>query len=264
MRTLPAALLLVFLLPVASWATCTGAQLGLCVSLNQSAYQAGQNLSLTAAVTPGGNPPTVDVYVALQLPTGTLLFLQGNGTFTTTWSPLISNWSPTAFSGPVFGYTFGGSEPGGTYIWYAAFTSPRTTDFLWGIAMASFQFTPQSAGLNGTYSLTGAITRSGCGPGQDGTFPTTGQVTLTLDGANLTGTASLSMPLSAGSTTLALAGTASGNTASGTFTETDGSGITGTGLFNVIRVANTLVINGNGSVANTTCFFVIALTGGPL
>ena len=206
MRTYAAALFLVVLLPVAAWATCTGSQPTLCLSLNQNTFQAGQTMNLSASVTPGPTPPPVDVYIALQLPTGTLLFLQGNGSFTTNLTPFASGWTPSAIpSALIFSYTFGGSEPAGAYHWLAAFTQPGTLNFIGGIAD-----TPFTANLSGTYDITGNVAIGGC---FNANFPITGDLTIALTGGNFTGLAHLS---STGlSLTLNLTGTVDGTSVNG-------------------------------------------------
>jgi hypothetical protein len=59
------------------------------LSLNASAFRTGQRLTLAATVTAGSPSMTADFYVALQLPNGTLLFLQGNGVVTPTPQPIL-------------------------------------------------------------------------------------------------------------------------------------------------------------------------------
>jgi len=112
------------------------------LTLNQSSFRRGETLSLTATVTPGATPTAVDAYVAVALPRGTLLFLQGDGSLTTDLRPIVSNWTVAAFSGEVFRYTFSGGEPLGSYRWLAAFTEPGTLTFVTPIVEAPFTFSP--------------------------------------------------------------------------------------------------------------------------
>ncbi|MBI2877814.1 MAG: hypothetical protein HYY20_13145, partial [Candidatus Tectomicrobia bacterium] len=84
----------------------------------------------------------VDAYVALRLPEGTLLFLQGDGRFTPGIRPLVTNWTLANFSGEIFRYTFGGNEPVGLYAWLAAFTEPGTLNLLGGIVEVPFRRAP--------------------------------------------------------------------------------------------------------------------------
>ncbi len=259
MRTFAAALLLVVLVPAAAWAVCTGSQPTLCITLNQPTFQAGQALNLSATVTPGPTPPNVDVYVALQLPTGTLLFLQGNGAFTTNLTPLVSNWSPTAYAGQVFGYTFGGGEPAGTYHWLAAFTQPGTLNFLGGIADAPFQFTPPAANMSGTYILSGNLVLSNCGE-EDGTYPMTGDLTLQQTGANFTALGHFNLPTVGESATLQMNGTVNGTTVSGSFTATDNYGETIGGFFVGMASPTSLTTNISGTDPDTMCHFNFSWT----
>lgn len=49
------------------------------LSLNATSFRPSETLHLTATVTPGPTPVRVDAYVAVELPDGSRLFLQGNG-----------------------------------------------------------------------------------------------------------------------------------------------------------------------------------------
>ncbi len=114
----------------------------LTLSLNQSAFHAGQQLVLKAAVTPGTTPVVADVYVALQLPDGSLLFLRGDGSFSTDLQPIVANWLVGPYSGQIFTYTCTGWEPAGSYTWLAAFTQPGTLNFIGPIVSAPFSYSP--------------------------------------------------------------------------------------------------------------------------
>lgn len=115
---------------------------GLALSLNPASFRSGQILTLTATVTPGPTPVTADVYVAVQLPDETLLFLLGDGSITGSLQPIVRNWTISPFSGQIFTYTFGGGEPVGNYAWLAAFTEPGTLNFIGGIVQVPFSFRP--------------------------------------------------------------------------------------------------------------------------
>ena len=78
--------------------------------------------------------------MALAIPGLPLLFLRGDGSFTSDWQPIVGNWTVSAFSGMIFSYPFGGGEPTGSYTWYAAFTQPATLNFIRPIAVAPFSF----------------------------------------------------------------------------------------------------------------------------
>jgi hypothetical protein len=114
----------------------------LALGLNQSSFRTGGVLSLTATVAPGATPSMVDVYVALSLPGGSLLFLQGDGSLTSVVQPIVRNWTVGPFSGQIFSYTFSGGEPGGNYTWQAAFAAPGTLNLLGPIVSVPFNFSP--------------------------------------------------------------------------------------------------------------------------
>ena len=114
----------------------------LALGLNQSSFRTGGALSLTATVAPGATPSTVDVYVALSLPGGFLLFLQGDGSLTWVLQPMVRNWTGGPFSRQIFSYTFSGWEPGGNYTWQAAFAAPGTLNLLGPIVSVPFTFSP--------------------------------------------------------------------------------------------------------------------------
>ena len=116
----------------------------LTLTLNQATFQKGEQLILNAAVTPGPSP--VDVYIALQLPGCTapacFFFWQGGLNFTMTPQPLLRNWLISPFNGPIFSYTFGGTELVGSYVWLGAFTVPGTLNLLGEITQAPCTFGP--------------------------------------------------------------------------------------------------------------------------
>jgi len=110
--------------------------------LNASAFNTAATMILNAT-TVAGNPPTVaDIYVALQLPDGTLLVMQPDGSFGAALTPLLSNIAVPAFNGPIFTFTFSGAEPVGVYTWFAAFTQPGTLNVIGAMATAPFSFAP--------------------------------------------------------------------------------------------------------------------------
>ncbi|RMF83810.1 MAG: hypothetical protein D6736_20665 [Nitrospinota bacterium] len=115
---------------------------GLELSLNQSSFQTGDTLILTATVIPGATPQRVDVYVALRLPNGIRLFLQWDGRLIRAARPLVRNWLVTSFHGELFRHTFRGTEPDGDYTWKGAFTEAGTRRVIGEISQAPFSFTP--------------------------------------------------------------------------------------------------------------------------
>jgi len=114
------------------------------LSLNGSTFNSTTNkVMMLNATMVASNPPTVaDVYVALQLPDGTLLFMQPGGGFGTTLTPLLSNVPVPDFNGPIFNFTFSGLEPAGTYTWFAALTVPGSLNIIGTLATAPFSFAP--------------------------------------------------------------------------------------------------------------------------
>ncbi len=108
----------------------------------QSSFHTGQQLALLATVAPGTAPATADAYVALQVPDGSLRFLQGGGSLTTAIQPFAPHWPVGPFNGQIFSHTFEGWEPTGSYTWLAAFTQPGTLNLIGPIVSAPFSFSP--------------------------------------------------------------------------------------------------------------------------
>ncbi len=112
------------------------------LSVNQPSFQPGEELTLSATVTPGPILMNADVYVAVEVPGGSLLFLQGDGSLVSAVQPLVGNWPIGSFTGQIFAHTFDGGEPIGDYAWLAAFTQPGTLNFIGSISSAPFSFGP--------------------------------------------------------------------------------------------------------------------------
>jgi len=114
------------------------------LSLNETALNSAANKTMTlTAITVASAPQTrADVYVALQLPDGTLLVMQPGGSFSTVLTPLVSNVLVPDFIGPIFNFTFSGAEPPGPYVWFAVLTQPGTLNVIGTLAKAPFTFTP--------------------------------------------------------------------------------------------------------------------------
>jgi len=83
---------------------------------------------------------TADVYIMIELPDESLLFLQADGTFTSNAVPYSSNWTISPFMGQRFTYNFGGCELSGNYFWLGAFAEPGTQNWIGGIYDAPFTF----------------------------------------------------------------------------------------------------------------------------
>jgi hypothetical protein len=114
----------------------------LTVVLNDTALVPGDALTLTATLVPGTTPGLVDAYILILLPGGgTVLSVVPTGV-ALGLVPLVSNVTPVAISAPVFGYTFTGLEPPGTYIVFVALTQAGTLNVLGAVQQAPFSFTP--------------------------------------------------------------------------------------------------------------------------
>ncbi len=114
----------------------------LALSLNANSFRQEDTLILGATVTPGASSTTVDAYVALALPGGTLLFLQADRSLTADVRAIASNWPVSSYAGPIFIHPFEGWEPVGDYTWYAVFTQPGTMNFIGPIVSAPFSVGP--------------------------------------------------------------------------------------------------------------------------
>jgi len=112
------------------------------VALNQASYITGDTMTVLARTTTGTLPANADVYVALQLPDGTLLVMQPDGSFSTAITPLVANIPVPNFNGAIFNFTFSGAEPPGNYTWFAALTTPGTLNVIGTLAVAPFSFGP--------------------------------------------------------------------------------------------------------------------------
>jgi hypothetical protein len=101
----------------------------LTLSLNQCAFEPGDRLVLSAQLDPGATPRTVDAYIVVLAPEGTLLSLQAGGVLVGL-APVVSSLDVVPFAGEVFAHTFTGDEPPGEYIWFAGLTWPGTLDLI--------------------------------------------------------------------------------------------------------------------------------------
>jgi len=114
----------------------------LTLALNQALFHRGDTLLLTAVVSPGQTLRSVDAYVAIQLPDGSLFYMQEDGSFTPEPQPLLRNWTVASFNAVIFRSTFNGLELPGPYRWLASFTEPGTFTLIGEIAQAPFTFGP--------------------------------------------------------------------------------------------------------------------------
>jgi len=112
------------------------------LALNASTFSTGASLTLAATVTPGPTPVAADVYLAIRFPDGSLFFRQADGSFSATIAPALVNWILAPVSGPVFNYTFIGTEPTGQYAWFLILTETGTANVIGQIYTAPFTFAP--------------------------------------------------------------------------------------------------------------------------
>ncbi|SRR5581483_6817611 len=56
--------------------------------------------------------------------------------------PIVAGFVPTAFSGEILRYTFGGGEPAGPYTGFAALTQPGSLALVGPLRQALFTFAP--------------------------------------------------------------------------------------------------------------------------
>jgi lysophospholipase L1-like esterase len=110
--------------------------------VNDASLAPGEPLTLTVTVTPEATPLVVDLYLALELPDQSLLFLQGDGSLTPEIRPFLSAWPVVPFRAEPFRHTFTGAEPPGSYAWLAAFAEPGTGMIVGTIAQVPFTFSP--------------------------------------------------------------------------------------------------------------------------
>jgi 6-phosphogluconolactonase (cycloisomerase 2 family) len=110
--------------------------------VNDPSVRPGAVLSLTAMISPWPTLTSVDLYLALQLPDRTVVYVQGDGTLTAEPRPFWASWDVEPFDGELLFLTFRGTEPAGRYRWLAGVTEPGMTTFLGSIAQAPFFFSP--------------------------------------------------------------------------------------------------------------------------
>jgi hypothetical protein len=112
------------------------------VDLNQTTFNPGEPLVVTVGLTPRPTPgPSVDVYVILRLPNDAILSLTAGG-FVPGIVPIAAGITPVAIHGELLRYIFGGGEPEGEYVLYAALTETGTGNVLGGVTSRPFNFVP--------------------------------------------------------------------------------------------------------------------------
>jgi nitrous oxidase accessory protein NosD len=98
----------------------------LATRLNTTVYRHGDTMTVTAIMLPGPQPVVADAYIVARLPTGLFVSLRLDGSLAAGIVPIVRNMQPGAIERRILQYTFNGSEPRGTYVWYAALTTPGT------------------------------------------------------------------------------------------------------------------------------------------
>jgi hypothetical protein len=113
----------------------------LTLQINATAFTPGQTLVVTATSVPGAPPVSVDAYIVIKLPTGQFMSAQLSGAFVPGIVPIATNIVPPPLTQQVAQYTFNGSEPVGTYTWFAVLTVPGTQNFVSALDQDDFVFT---------------------------------------------------------------------------------------------------------------------------
>jgi 6-phosphogluconolactonase (cycloisomerase 2 family) len=116
------------------------------LSLNATSVQPGVMLILTALITPWPTLGRADLYLVLQGPDGTRVFIQNDGSDTSDPPPFIANADFKPYRGELLRLTFGDTAPVGRYRWLAYFTEPGTQTPIETIAQAPFLFSPAGQG----------------------------------------------------------------------------------------------------------------------
>jgi alpha-tubulin suppressor-like RCC1 family protein len=150
------------------------------LGVNQAALHTGSAHTARATLLPGPTPPAANVFLALQLPDASLLYLRGDGTLTPTGEAIAAVAPVPTYTGQVFQHTFTGTEPAGTYRWLGALADPTTGAFLGPLAETPFTVNPPATGPLITLAPNHAFLR----PGQRHTLQVTlaaGEVSLTAD-----------------------------------------------------------------------------------
>jgi hypothetical protein len=112
------------------------------LQLNASTYHTGGTMKVVATLTPGSVAAPVDAYVVVRLPNGQFMSAQLNGPLVPGQVPIAKNLVPVALQQQVVQHTFTGSEPPGTYTWFAGLAQPGTKNFVTALDQDPFTFTP--------------------------------------------------------------------------------------------------------------------------
>jgi len=110
------------------------------LSTNASEYAAGDTMKVFLDVT-SAQAQTVDLYVALQLPTGDMIFYPSLGiSWSPYWPGLVLPAGTAVDNYELFSLTLP-DLPAGTYRWFAACTYTGTMEFASNIAFCEWQST---------------------------------------------------------------------------------------------------------------------------
>jgi hypothetical protein len=93
-------------------------------------------------MTEGTSATLVDAYVVLRLPDGSQFSLMLDGSLIPGTVPLARSFSPFSFSGALLGYTLGGTEPMGSYVWTAMLAQAGTSSVITSANDLGFAVTP--------------------------------------------------------------------------------------------------------------------------
>jgi 6-phosphogluconolactonase len=110
--------------------------------LDATTVKPGATLTLAAMITPWPTLTRVDLYLALQLPDTTVVFVRADGTFGAEPEPYIASWEVVPFQGELVRLTVSSTAPIGRYRWLALFTEPGTETLIGTIAQAPFLVSP--------------------------------------------------------------------------------------------------------------------------
>lgn len=122
--------------------TSTVTPLPLDLRLNATAFRAGDTLTLTGTLTPGGLTGVVDAYVVLRLPGGDFLSLQLGGGLVPGIVPIATGFAPFVFAGELLRVPVPAGVPVGGYAWLGALTQAGTLNVIGGIDEAAFTVNP--------------------------------------------------------------------------------------------------------------------------
>ena len=99
----------------------------LTVSLNARNFSAGDNMTVSASLSPGGLHQLVDAYLVLMTPDGQLLSWTSNGPVHGI-VPIARNIRPVGYRGVVASFTIPRGAPRGTYVWLSVLTAAGTME----------------------------------------------------------------------------------------------------------------------------------------